>query len=337
MSPSNSLAKKINLYTIIAVYFLILVGGIVRSMGAGMGCPDWPKCFGSYIPPANESLLPENYEEIYVASRVKKNARLANTLDALGFEQLADRVSNDPGIRSVTTFDVQKAWVEYINRLVGVVIGFLIILNIVFAFKFWSTDKRIVVLSVLSFILVVFQGWVGSLVVSTNLLPGFISFHMMLALLLVALLIAQRMLMNRGQTKISGKPLIAALMVLFLVQIAFGVQVREEIDLVKHLSGLVRSEWLEEVGMIFYIHRSYSLVIVGLVGLLVYQNWKQAKMTMALKSLIGVIGLEIVLGIVLAYFGMPAFAQPLHLLLGTVAFGVIFYLFLSSNLNTKHS
>ncbi|MEQ9304731.1 MAG: COX15/CtaA family protein, partial [Marinoscillum sp.] len=230
----------------------------------------------------------------------------------------------------------EKAWVEYINRLVGVLIGFLIIINMILSFRFWALDKRIVFVSVISFILVVFQGWVGSLVVSTNLLPGFISFHMLLAILLVSLLLTQRYLMIGRNPEISGKPLISALLMLFLIQIAFGIQVREEIDWVKNMTSLARVDWLNEVGVMFFIHRSYSLVIVGLVGLLIYQNLKLG-IGKSLKVLAGVILIEIVLGVILSNYGMPAFAQTIHILLATVALGVIFYLFLSTNLNIKHS
>lgn len=338
MNQNNGLANRINLITIIAVYFLILVGGIVRSMGAGMGCPDWPKCFGSYIPPTDESALPEAYEQVYVDSRLQKNKRLAKTLTTFGFNQLAAKVADDPTIQEVTKFDTTKAWVEYINRLVGVLIGFLIILNLWFSLKYWNINRRVVLLSALSLVLVLFQGWIGSLVVSTNLLPGFISFHMLLALLLVCLLIGQNFIMGTGKSNlIHGKGILLILFVLFLIQIVLGIQVREEIDWMKSMTEIVRSEWLTEIGTLFYVHRSYSLLIVAIVGWFSYYNWKKGALTTPIKLLIGAIGMEVLLGIVLTYAGMPAFAQPLHLLLASVAFGVIFYLFLCSNLKVNNN
>ena len=46
-------------------------GGTVRATGAGMGCPDWPLCFGKFIPPTSEAELPENWEKFYMVLRLK--------------------------------------------------------------------------------------------------------------------------------------------------------------------------------------------------------------------------------------------------------------------------
>ena len=195
--------RKFNLYTIIAVYLLIMVGGLVRSLGAGMGCPDWPKCFGSYIPPTNVAQLPDDYESYFLNIRLEKNQRFADVLESMGWGELAERVRTDQQIAKVHAFDPVKAWIEYVNRLVGVAIGIFVFLNMIFSFSYKDVSWKLPAVGVFLFLLTGFQGWVGSLVVSTNLLPGFITFHMFLALLMVVLLIWMRITTEDGRYETS--------------------------------------------------------------------------------------------------------------------------------------
>ncbi|MBW3468937.1 COX15/CtaA family protein [Arthrospiribacter ruber] len=333
--------RSIALITVIAVYFLILVGGIVRSTGSGMGCPDWPKCFGSLVPPTSVDQLPNDYQDIYLAKRVKKNEKFVAQLDALGFHQKADEIRNDKTILIEEEFNPVKTWIEYLNRLVGAVIGLLVLFTVYRSLALWKTDKTITLISVFNLFLVLFQAWIGSIVVSTNLLPWMITLHMVLALVIVCLLLytyyrSYRLAVRTGYATEMPKRLFYILTVgfiLMLVQVVFGTQVREEIDKVAFEYGyLLRNEWIDQLGLTFYIHRSFSLLLLGIHLLFIYKVYKYSMRNTMLYNwsliLIGFIGLEIVSGVAMAYFGIPAFLQPVHLLFGSLIIGVQFVLLL---------
>lgn len=345
MAPNIN--KKVNSYrrfsgiTVVAVYFLILVGGIVRSTGSGMGCPDWPKCFGSVIPPTRVDQLPANYQEIYLTQRLAKNERFVATLTALGFRETAEKLANDKSIQVEEEFNATKTWIEYINRLIGVVVGLLIIATLIKSFSLWSLDRRIVGSAVASLVLVLFTGWVGSIVVSTNLLPWMITFHMLLALALVAVLLysyhrAGRLLGNLSMGTAVPKKIVRILivgLVLMVFQVVLGTQVREAINVVSSsLGDMLRGEWVERTGLVFVVHRSFSLVLLGIH--LVYFFWvfsyaqRKTAVNFLSQALVVVILFEIGSGVGMAYFGIPAFLQPLHLVLGSLILGIQFLLIL---------
>ena len=310
--------RRIGILTIFAVYVVILMGGIVRASGAGMGCPDWPTCFGQWIPPTDESQLPSNYHEIY-AHR--------------GYES--------------TQFNPVKTWTEYTNRLVGVTIGFLIFLTAWSSRIYLKSDKTVFYLSLGSFFLVGFQGWLGSSVVASNLKPVVITLHMLLALVLVALLIytiarSQRDYLTQIDTRLlpdKFKTVLIAAMIMTLLQVAMGTQVREAVDLIAR-EHIERQYWRDDFPIIFYIHRSFSSIILFTNAWLVWKIYqsvdKQNLLFRTGLALAALVVIAILAGVSLDRLGVPAIVQPIHLLMANLIFGVQFFLYTCLNYATTN-
>lgn len=319
VSTVNSLSqgsffRKLGLWTVAAVYFLILVGGIVRATGAGMGCPDWPKCFGTWIPPTDVSQLPSNYQEIFGAK-----------------------------LKGEVVFNVVKTWTEYVNRLIGVLIGIFVFATLLASTSYWKKDRIIFWLSFISFVLVGFQGWLGSKVVSTELHPVMVTLHMLLAIIIVFILLYavarsydSVVTIEEISQKSSLNIWLIAIIVLSLIQVLLGTQVRESVDIVSKMMGeSLRSEWVDNLGIRFKIHRSYSIIIV-LIHLYFAFKIRQNSITKGIinqytKWLLILIFVEVASGIIMAYFAIPAIAQPVHLTLATITLGLQFVMLLFLN------
>ncbi|MPR33802.1 COX15/CtaA family protein [Salmonirosea aquatica] len=313
-SRNDRLFRKLTLFAVITVYLLIAAGGIVRSTGSGMGCPDWPKCFGSWVPPTEAYQLPSNYKELYGAK-----------------------------LKGEVEFNVVKTWTEYVNRLLGVFTGILIFGTLLASVPYLRTHKsNLFYASLAAFILVGIQGWLGSKVVSTELHPLMVTLHMVVAIVIVFILIytlirsyPPRTNTFKNKKFLLVKQLIVLSIVLSFGQVMLGTQVREAMDGAISMLGYdARSQWIEQLGLPFYIHRSFSLVVLGVNTLLVYQIWNERKRSRLrrylIQGVIVVILLEIFSGIVMAYFSVPAFAQPIHLTLAIVMLGTQYSLWLES-------
>ncbi len=336
--------------TVISIYLLILVGGIVRATGSGMGCPDWPRCFGQWVPPTRADQLPADYKQVYTAQRVAKNQKLARTLAGLGFKQVAGEIFAHPTQYIETDFNATKTWIEYVNRLLGALIGIFVFVTAVVAWPYWRRDRPVFWLALASWLLTGFQGWLGSLVVSTNLLPIMVTIHMGLALLIVALLLyaAYRARWGKAEQELSQQLALKTLggqddediaiatglrwllwgaLLFTFGQIILGTQVREEVDQIAAAAGYgQRATWIDKLGSVFESHRTVSALVVLLNVYVGYQLWQLT--ILVLRRLVlaiwGVLGLEMVAGIVLAYFALPAWVQPVHLTLATLLFGAQF-------------
>ena len=343
MDEKKRAFNRLVIITTIAVYFLILVGGIVRNTGSGMGCPDWPKCFGAYIPPVSEQQLPEDYQQIYLQKRLSKTDRLANLLTSLGFTETAKKILSDPNLYQEDEFNPRTAWIEYINRMIGVIIGFLIVLTTYRSFVFRKSVPLITYTSITGLVLVLFQGWFGSLVVATNLIPAFVSIHMVLALLQVLLLIYLNILSSNkvdatGFIPVYLRTSSLLFLLLFIPQILLGTQVRHLVDQ-SIFDGLEKINWLNSIDWRFYFHRTYSLVFLITTGWISIKLYRDAKVNSRLKGLMLLvfilIAFESASGAIMYYFHFPVGIQPLHLLVASIIFGLLFYLTLVSRLKSS--
>jgi len=246
--------------------------------------------------------------------------------------ETAEAILNNPEVLHESDFNPIKTRIEYFNRIVGVIIGLMIIAVFVASLKFWNTKRTLTVLAFSSLILVIFQGWIGSFVVSTNLTPWTITVHMFLALLLVALLIY---LVHKSENKPQfpsalGFWWLLASMAMLLVQILLGTQVREALDEVS--VNLARELWIENIECgTFSLHRSFSWILLLVhVGLMIRLHKTQGLKTFPLTLILLLLG-TILTGVGMAYFGVPPFLQPLHLLLATITFGFQFLSLLKMN------
>ncbi len=293
-----------------------------------MGCPDWPTCFGRLVPPTRVSQLPPDYKEQYAAYRDKKNQKFARYLSVIGLQTTAQQILADKSILVEADFNPSKTWVEYVNRLVGVVIGLMIIALFVASWKIRHTNPLLFRGSLACLILVIIQGWFGSIVVSTNLTTWTVTVHMFLALVIVALLVW--LLVRSGTVEtLEGhgiKGWLLGTMIVVFIQIFLGTQVREMIDVLA--ASLPREGWISSAGMDFIIHRSFSWVVLAFQLIL----WAKLRKTTTKKSLLLVplvlILASVLTGTLMAYLAVPPFLQPLHLLLAAVAFGWLFQVYL---------
>ena len=295
------------LVTLISIYLVILAGGIVRSTGSGMGCPDWPKCFGTYIPPLEEVQLPADYKEKYM-------------------------VKGHPA-----EFNVYKTWTEYVNRLIGAIAGLIVIYQCIYAIRFIKSKPKFFWFSLLLVILMGSQGLLGAKVVSSFLAPLLITLHMAVALIimgvLVWLLIAVKLEKKSLETvdvpeSISKNytRIMWVFIILTSIQIFLGTEVREAIDVISYALNYQHKEtWIDRIGSVFIIHRSYSILLTLSTAYFTYKLFQSRFIYpiayMYARIICMIMAAEIVAGIILAYFALPAWIQPLHLLLATLLLG----------------
>jgi cytochrome c oxidase assembly protein subunit 15 len=328
--------KTITKAALISVYLIFLAGSVVRMTGSGMGCPDWPKCFGYYIPPTSEEQLiwqpNTDYDE---GTIIIKNEALVVAKEkitsgtAFNTSNWSDYTKHDYAV-----FNVYHTWTEYINRLASVISGFIFLFLIVGAFKFRKENKLIPLLAFGAFFLMLFEAWLGKTVIDSVLKPSVITIHMIAGLFIIALLLKLLHILSEKEELNSLKKfnkgfhkLLIVSLIFTIIQIALGTQVRQFVDEQVHLLGFDSKQMsLYNPNLKFYIHRSFTIAIVLINFLIFYKN-ETLKLNFKLpKQIIGLIILEALTGILMYYSDFPFGTQAIHLVSGALLFGLQYYL-----------
>lgn len=323
--------------SLVCIMLVVVAGSVVRMTGSGMGCPDWPKCFGYLIPPTEQSVLE------WAPDRAFEKGQMIIRDQALWVAQ-SDFTSGDSydaaqwqkyTRHDYAIFNALHTWTEYINRLIGAFSGIPVFITFVLSLAWIRRSPAIPLLALGVLLLLGFEAWLGKVVVDGNLIPGQITIHMFGALAIVALLLA---LLSRLRRITGVSPLradghfrtfLGIAVLLSLLQILLGTQVREEVDIIsKSLGGLNRMTWVEQLPVIFKVHRSFSIVVLAVNALVVglnYLRWEPIKEVYWMGALIVV---EVATGITLAYAGLPRALQPLHLVFSFLIFALQAYVWL---------
>jgi len=295
--------RRFAFMTTIATYLLIFIGGLVRVSGAGLGCPDWPKCFGRWIPPVSASQLPSGM---------------------------------DP-----STFNFTLAWIEYFNRLVGVTVGILILITAILAIKYYARVKSVWIPAWAAAILTAYQGWQGSQVVSSKLEPIIVSAHLIIALIIVSLLIYSTLKaysIERGSPEKRVLPPklkieIIILWIAAIIQILLGTQVRSAVEILSKQFPLTPdSDIIGMVGGEGHVHLVLGILIIGFAIHLARIILKESDniTSLARQSVYAITILmiaQLVLGFVLYVIGMPALIQVFHLWVASLFIGMLLILY----------
>ena len=229
---------KLNWLSIFLIFMLFVIGGLVRSTGSGMGCPDWPKCFGEYIPPISESELPADYEAYFKDQRLKKTKRFTALLDRIGFDEKADAIRNDTQVEQSHKFNVVKAYIEYINRLLGALTGIVVFICFLLSLKYVRSNPIVFWYTLAGFIFVFINALLGAIVVHSNLIGSIVTIHFIAAFASICFfLLARRYARVHEYNTVDKKTKQVGLimMVLSTIQVILGAEVRELYDLLPTL------------------------------------------------------------------------------------------------------
>jgi cytochrome c oxidase assembly protein subunit 15 len=314
--------QKLAAAALVSVLLLMFMGAIVRVTGAGMGCPDWPTCWGLLIPPTN-------VDEVDF-----------DKLDIKKFQDKAERMGRDPSSISEESlrrdFNPRHVWTEFVNRLFALPVGLFSLATFIASFRQRADRPRVFWLSFAALLLVFANAWMGARVVYSGIAPGVLSAHLAMAMALICILTYCVWAGTERPLKLTmrGSPSMArnVVIVLLVAVVAEGImgsQIREMTDeLSKSHIDSPRETWIGELegSVIYTIHRSFSWVIL-LATLFAFIQAKRNQPGGATPSQVGVLVIvfsQMILGLIMAQVHIYSWVQVLHVGLAAILLVLVF-------------
>lgn len=309
--------QKLAVAALVSVLCLMFVGAIVRVTGSGMGCPDWPTCWGCLVPPTSVDQV--DFDKLPIERFQKKAERMGRDPQSITVESLRKE------------FNPRHVWTEFFNRLCSLPVGIFSLATFIAAF--WQREKRPLVfwMAFGSLIVVLVNAWMGARVVYSGLKPGVLTTHLALAMMLTGMLVycAWRGTDHPWRIRMQGAPLARLRLVvtlLLLVIVAEGIlgsQIREMTDeLAKSHLNTPRSAWIAELegSWKYLVHRSFSWAVFGITiwGWRLSARHREGGAGWVENSVMGIVLLQMLLGSVMAQVHVYSWVQVLHVGLAAV-------------------
>jgi len=316
--PGYSFFQKLNWVLVFMTFDLIVFGAFTRLTDSGLGCPDWPGCYG-----------------------------VSNPFHALSQIQQAESAMPTGPVTVI------KAWIEMIHRYLAMTVGALILIQLALAFsKMKSLGRTPFIASIGLLLLVCIQGAFGAWTVTLKLQPIIVTMHLMLALVLLACLTAyaQQTWQDQSSTVrvIRIRPLSAQLLliasVILFIQVFLGAWVStnyavlacpdfpmclgsawpetdwaEGFSLWRQLGLNAQGEFISPIALqtIHWAHRLFAvlvLIVLGSLALKALQLTNSALLGLGrfAKLLLALLLLQVITGISNVVFQWPLIAALLH-------------------------
>lgn len=287
---------------------LIMFGAFVRLTDSGLGCPDWPGCYGSVTP-----------------------------IGALDEIRQAVQVMPDGPVT------LPKAWIEMIHRYVGGLLGFLIIMISWMAWRYREKFEYSPRLAIVTLFAVCLQGAFGAWTVTMKLMPLIVTAHLLGGMSLLALMTwlaaRERSYPPIEKKSLSYTPWVGVGLVLLFIQIALGgwvstnyaalacmdfpkcngswyppMDLSSGFSLVRGLGEMPGGEMISQSALtgIHWVHRNFAFVVFGFMGFLSWRLMRDPGLKGPAHLILALLVAQLFTGLTTIFFQWPLLIAVLH-------------------------